>query len=302
MSYSTIQEKGFTWWHFSTLEESDFSVLEKEFDFHPLDYDALRDKGELAKVDTYPEYIFGIVTLPVLGAHAQVVKKQNVSIFLGETYMVTVTDEPLETLERFFTRMERSEGMREATFGKSTGYFLYKLLDHLFKDVKVVLRELVRESEHVELHVYDRHTRVTTRRLGILRRQVLQLRQIIEPQRVLLGQYISAHPKIIKADLQVYFDDVKDALDGMSVVLDNTREVVDGLFAMNEAFLSHRTNDIIRVLTVISVVLMPPTLITGYYGMNIDALPFGDSVVIVSLIILGSIFGFWMFISYIDRK
>ena len=302
MAHATIKGKNFIWWHFSQLEEKDFLLLEKEFQFHPLDFDDMRDDGELAKVDVYKYYLFGVVNVPHFDAQTKILRKKNLAVFIGKDYVVTATRKPIDAVERFFARASRSSGMRRDALGKSTGYFLYKLLDYVFRDAKVVLRELVRESEHVESLVYDRHTRVTTKRLGILRRNVLQMRQMIEPQRSLVLHYVSAGKAFIKKDLALYFDDVQDTLENMSVVLDNLKHIVDGLFDVNEAFLSHRTNEIIRILTIISVVLMPPTLITGYYGMNISNLPFGDSILTVSGVILLSIASFWLLITYIDRR
>jgi magnesium transporter len=302
MAYAKIKGKSFVWWHFSSLEEADFETLEKEFKFHPLDFDDLRDDGELSKLDVYKHYLFSIVNIPVFDTHAKILRKHNVSIFIGKDYVVTATKKLVDAVERLFARASRSSRLRRDVLGKTTGYFLYKLLDYIFRDAKIVLRELVRESEHVEAQVYDTHTRVTTKRLGILRRNVLQMRQVVEPQRVLISQYLNAGKKFIEADLEIYFDDVRDTLDGMSVVLENSKNIVDGLFDVNEAFLSHRTNEIIRLLTVISVVLMPPTLITGYYGMNVSSLPFGGNVFVVSGIIVFSIIAFWLLISYLDRR
>ena len=85
-------------------------------------------------------------------------------------------------------------------------------------------------------------------------------------------------------------------------VSENLNNIIDGLFEVNEAFLSHRTNEIIRILTIISVILMPPTLISSYYGMNISSLPFVHSIEIVTTIIVGSLLVALGIIFYIDRK
>ncbi len=302
MAHATIKGKNFTWWHFRQLAEEDFHTLETEFAFHALDFDDLRDDGELSKVDEYDDYIFGIINVPHFDSATKMIRKKNLVIFIGEHFAVTVTRDPIDAVERFFARASKSEGMQKDVLHRSTGYFLYKLLDYVFRDAKVELRELVRESEHVEAHVYDSHTRVTTTRLGMLRRNVLQMRQMIDPQRILIMHYVNAGKPFVGKDLRIFFDDIQDNLDSMGIVLENLKLTVDGLFEMNESFLSHRTNEIIRILTIISVVLMPPTLITSYYGMNIDALPLSESVVAVSVVIAVSIFAFWIMITYLDRR
>lgn len=302
MAHKTLHGKEFTWWHFSELDEQDFDTLKKEFKFHPLDFDDLRDESELSKVDEYKYYTFSIVTLPVFDAKKQVLSKMNLGVFVGEDYIVTVSKRPIQSIERFFARATRSSGLRRELFSRTTGYLLYKILDYAFRDAKVVLRELIREADIVEQEVYDQHTWVTTKRLGILRRNILFLRQVVEPQLILVKHYLSTKKPYFAKNLEIYFDDIGDTLQGIVVMLDGVKNVVDGLFDVNEAFLSHRTNSIIRVLTILSVIFMPPTLITGYYGMNVHGLPFIENPLVISLIVSGSLVSFLVFLYFLDRR
>jgi len=300
--HKTLKGKSFTWWHFPNLEEVDFGVLQKEFKFHPLDFDDLREENEIPKLDSYKYYLFCILNIPQIRMKDGLVHRSNLAVFIGKDYVVTVTRSPIDSVDRFFSRAGKSSGLRRDALGKSTGYFLYKLLDYAFRDAKVVLRELVRETEHVESALYDSHSKTITRRLGILRRNILYLRHIIDPQRQIMDHIAASGKTFVPKELLPYFDDVQDTLDGVSIVTENLKNIITGLFDVNEAFLSHRTNEIIRLLTVISVILMPPTLITSYYGMNIANLPLSGDVVVVTGIILLSLAALWLFIMRIDRK
>lgn len=297
-----LKGKDFVWFHISQLSDKDFNFLRKEFKFHPLDFDDLRNETEIPKLEHYKHYLFCIFTIPVLSGGHQRVGKENLAVFISKDYIVTITREPIESVDRFFSRAKRSTRTRSEAMKKSTGFFMYYLLDYVFRDAKVILQELVREANNVELAVYDERTKVTTKRLGIVRRNVLFMRHIIDPQRILLNQILNTRKSYLSKDLALYYEDVKDTLDSMWVITDNLKNIVDGLFDVNEAFLSHRTNEIIRLLTVISVILMPPTLITGYFGMNVQDLPLAENIAVVSLIIVLSIFLFWLVIIRIDRR
>lgn len=302
MAYQVIEGKEFTWWHFSQLEDSDFDVLREKFLFHPLDFDDLREDAELTKLDAYKHYLFGIFNIPTFDVGADKVGKQNLGIFIGKDYVVTVTKYSLESVNRFFARAQRSSGLRRDALGKSTGYFLYKLLEYVYRDVKIVLREMVRETEVVEEQVYDQHTRVTTKRLGLLRRNVLFLRHMIEPHKMMIDHLRTTGKGYIPDSLSIYYDDLRDLLNSISVVLENTVHIVDGLFDVNESFLSHRTNDIIRFLTLVSVILMPPTLVTSFYGMNVVGLPFAHSIGVVTVIVLCSLLGVTLWVMTVDKR
>ncbi|MFH1712481.1 MAG: magnesium transporter CorA family protein [Patescibacteria group bacterium] len=300
--HNKIKGKTFTWYHFPQLEESDFKILEKKFKFHPLDFDDLRVEAELQKIDVYNDYIFAVFNLPRFNLSAQRVVKQTLAFFVGKDFIVTATREPIDAVNRFFTRANRSSGLKKEALDRTPGYFIYKFLDYLSRDSNVILKELVRETQIVEDKMYDGHTQQTTKRLGILRRNVLFFRHIIDPQRILIEQFVRTRKSYIPTSLDPYFDDVKDNLDESWVVTDNLKNIIEGLFNLNEALLSHRTNQIIRILTVISVILMPPTLIASYYGMNIQNLPLVESIESVTLVILISVILSWMLIAVIFRR
>ncbi len=300
--HKQIKGKKFTWWHFSSLEEADFGVLEKEFKFHPLDFDDLRDETEIPKSDVYKYYVFSVFAVPKISDELSLVRRSNLAVFVGKDYVVTATRKPIDTVDRFFARAGRSSGLKRDALGHSPGYFVYKLLDYVFRDAKVVLRELVRETEQIESELYVAHTKTTTKRLGILRRNVLYLRHIIEPQRMLLEHYVHSKKAFIPKSTEMYFDDIRDTLDGISLVTENLKSIVDGLFDVNEAFLSHKTNQIIRILTIISVIFMPPMLISSYYGMNVSGLPFKDNLPLLTVIILLSFGSFLWFVIKLDRR
>jgi len=297
-----LSGKSFIWHHISALSETDFEYLEKHFKFHPLDFDDLRDDTALPKLDVYKYYLFAVLAVPLYDAKLRRLSKLDLAVFIGPDYVVTVCREPIDSVDRFFARAKRSTGLRRDALGKSTGYFLYKLLDYVFRDAKVILHELSREARQVEADVYERQSRGTTAQLGIMKRNLLFLQHIIDPQRLLVHQFMTTRKKFIPSELDLYFDDVKDTLDSTWVVTENLKNIADSLFDVNEAILTHRTNQIIRWLTIISVVLMPPTLITSYYGMNVANLPFADSIGVVSGVILVSVIAFVLFVLWIDSR
>lgn len=302
MAHQTISEKGLIWHHFSEINEADFKFLHENFKFHPLDFGDLREGVELPKIDVYKDYLFTVLNIPYVDVDKRFIGKHNLSIFISKNFVITATRDPVSVVDRFFARAKRSGGMRKEIFEKSSGFFLYKLLDYIFRDTKVILQELVRETNELEGVVYGKKNNDATKRLGMLRNNILFLGHVIDPQRIIISKIVETKRIFVGTDLGVYYDDIKDSLDGIWVVTNNLKNMVDSLFSVNEAFLTHRTNAIIRLLTLISVVLMPPTLITSYYGMNVANLPYDHDIVIVSAIVILSLVGFFVVIAYLDRR
>ncbi len=101
-----------------------------------------------------------------------------------------------------------------------------------------------------------------------MKQEIISYRKIIKPERATLRVLERHTRRFLPEELEVYFDDIVDAAERIWDLLDNYKEVVEGLESTNESVISHRQNDILRVLTVFSVVLLPLTLISGIFGMN----------------------------------
>ena len=105
-----------------------------------------------------------------------------------------------------------------------------------------------------------------------LKQEIISFRRIVRPQRTVLGDLEKTKQRYLAEDMEIYFDDISDAAERIWDILENYKEVIESLESTNESVLSHRLNDSFRVLTAVSVMLLPRTLIASIWGMNV-ALP-----------------------------
>ena len=110
-----------------------------------------------------------------------------------------------------------------------------------------------------------------------MKQEIISYRKIIKPERSTLRSSSGYVERFLPEALELYFDDIVDAAERIWDLLDNYKEVVEALEDTNESVISHRQNDVLRVLTIISVILLPLTLITGIFGMNVDFPGFGTA-------------------------
>jgi magnesium transporter len=107
------------------------------------------------------------------------------------------------------------------------------------------------------------------RDLSNVKQEIISYRKIIKPERSTLRLLERHVERFLPEELELYFDDIVDASERIWDLLDNFKEVVEALEDTNESVISHRQNDVLRVLTVVTVILLPLTLITGIFGMNV---------------------------------
>ena len=210
----------------------------------------------------------------------------------------------IDIIQNLFSKISKSENYKNKLSSRGSGYLLYKVLDPLFKTYySESLKSLNQFVTSVEEEIYDKRTdKGTIEELTFARRIVLDIRRTVSMEKFIIDS-LSRSKKdfIVRREYVVYFDDIRDYLEKVWTILDDYKNITDGLFETNESLLSLRTNEIIKLLTLISVSLMPLTLLSGIYGMNVDRLPFAHNPSVVALI-FGSLLAVIITVVLIYRK
>jgi magnesium transporter len=171
---------------------------------------------------------------------------------------------------RLFRRCEEDEELREQLFTKGSGYLLYHILDDLFDYCFPILDKIGHKLDSVEDDLFEKRAEEVVRDLSNVKQEIISYRKIIKPERSTLRLLERKIERFLPEDLELYFDDIVDASERIWDLLDNYKEVVEALEQTNESVIAHRQNDVLRLLTVFSVILLPLTLISGIFGMNVN--------------------------------
>jgi len=221
------------------------------------------------KIDKYETYLFTVLHFPLYNKEARVTTASQVSIFIGEDYLITLHTGTLKPLAKLFVDCLNNERSRKEYMGRSSSYLLYCILDRLINSCFPILYKISENIENVEDDIFAEGKRETVRELSILRRDVIAFRRIIKPQTEVFELLESEDWPVIKVDPEVYFGDIADHARKIQDTLDDYKDVLEGLNDTNNTLYSFRTNQVIRVLTIISTIMLPLALIAGISGMNI---------------------------------
>src|SRR5205823_11207712 len=170
---------------------------------------------------------------------------------------------------RLFRRCEEDESFREQLFSKGSGRLLYEVLDDLFDYCFPILDKIGYKLDSLEDDVFEGSSQEVVRDISNVKQEIISYRKIIKPERPTLRLLERNVERFLPEELDLYYDDLVDASERIWDLLDNYKEVVEALEDTNESAINHRQNDILRVLTVVSVILLPMTLVTGIFGMNV---------------------------------
>ncbi|MEE9399776.1 MAG: magnesium/cobalt transporter CorA [Dehalococcoidales bacterium] len=298
LNIETITWGELTWTNIERPTEQETEYLAKNYNFHPLDLDDCLSRIQRPKMDEYKAYLFLVFHFPIFDIEARVTSPSQLSVFIGENYLITLHKGELKPLVKLFKECQIDEESRQEYFIQGSGYLLYRIIDRLVDYCLPILNKIYENMETVEDDIFSDRKSGTVREISMLRRDVISFRRIIWPMRAVIGSMQAKVRRFAKQEMEVYFGDMIDHVDKIWDALDEYKEIIEGLNDTYDSLASNRTNDVMRMLTVIATILLPITVVASLYGMNIP-LPFADksySIIIVfaimAVIIGGMLFFF----------
>jgi magnesium transporter len=273
-----LDAAGLTWVHLDSPLPEEAAQLGQRFGWHPLDLEDVLSKRQRPKVDDYPEYLFVVLHFPVYDKTIQRLNAAELDIFLGPDFLITLSNVELLPVTRLFRRCWDDEALRTDLFSKGSGRLLYEVLDDLFDYCFPILDKIGHKLDSIEDEMFEGHAEDVVRDISNVKQEIISYRKIIKPERATLRLLERHTERFLPEALELYFDDIVDAAERIWDLLDNYKEVVEALEGTNESVIQHRQNDVLRVLTIFSVIVLPLTLMTGIFGMNVRFPGFGTSL------------------------
>ena len=259
-----------------TPEESKF-VLEDVFRFHPLSIEDCLMVTPSPKVEEYqpkederfPPYLFIVIHAVDYSRRDGVFATSELNFFLGKNFLVTYHDTPLKGIQSTPDRCRRST----VHIARAPDRVAHTLLDSIVENYKPALDELSLEIAELESEALQRPDRSTLNRIIQIKKEVFHLRQIIGPQREVLARFARGEFKLIRGHLVPYYRNVYDGLNHISELAQGYTDSLTGILQVYLNMSSNQTGEVVKLLTLITVITTPLMMIGTWYGMNFDNMP-----------------------------
>lgn len=299
MAIRSIKSDNFDWYYLTDFSEVEANFLKSNFKFHPLDLKDCAGEVQRSKIDSYRNYLFMVIQFPELNGRK--VSINQVYVFIGKKFLITIAKSKMKVLNNLFYKTLHNKKVKDDVFSDDPGYLLYKVLDSLLRFSWSIHPKLDADVRHIESEIYEGRGKKAVFDVAALRRVILQLKAIIDPQKIVTNTLSRLDASFLSKDMMVYFDDLDDFVEKNWLSLESHKERVSNLQEVNESLISYRTNQTMKVLTIFSVALMPLTLLSGIYGMNID-LPFSHSPIFVWILFATLALAIFGILFYFKKK
>ncbi|MEW6159422.1 MAG: magnesium/cobalt transporter CorA [Verrucomicrobiota bacterium] len=254
-----------------TAEETKF-VLEDVFHFHPLSIEDCVMVSPSPKIEEYvpkeddrfSPYLFIVIHAVDYSRKDGVFATSELNFFLGKNFLVTYHVVPLKSVSSTEERCLKST----VHIARAPDRVAHTLLDSIVDNYKPALEELSLEIAELENEVVQRPSKKTMNRILQIKKEVLHLRQIIGPQREVLARFARGEFKLIRAHLVPYYRNVYDGLFHISELAQNYTDTLTGILQVYLNMSSNQTGEVVKLLTMITLITTPLTLVGTWYGMN----------------------------------
>jgi magnesium transporter len=263
-----LRDPGGTVWldivHLPAKKEQIGILLREVFPFHPLALDDALQETHVPRIDDWGEYLYIVLHALDLEVN-RTLDTHELDLFLGPNYLITIRDEPVEPLNRLWDQCRQG---RDRSLKTGPDHLLYALADAIVGDYMAVVDGLDEEIDELEDAIFQQPTPRTVSRIFRLRRTVLRLRRMLGYLREVFNRLTRDEFPVIDAADRVYFRDVYDHLVRMYDIVEGLRDMVGGALDSYLSVTSNRINEVMRTLTVVTVLFMPISFLSGFFGMN----------------------------------
>lgn len=257
------------WIEFNGLGDLDaLKELGAKYNLHPLTLEDILHAGQRPKVEPYDNHLFIVAMMIYRGGDDNHMVGEQVSMILGKNMLLTIQEDP--QCDVFEPVRQRLRGGKGWIRRMGPDYLAYTLLDTIIDHCFPILECLGEALEDLETEMLDRPNSACVSSLHDHRRTLVQLRRAVWPERDLINSLLHDESQFITPQIRVFLRDCYDHAVRVMDLVESYREISAGLLELYLSAVSMRTNEIMRVLTVISAFFIPLTFIAGVYGMNFD--------------------------------
>lgn len=259
-----------TWTDIVQPDREDIAALHARYpQFHPLNLQDCLTVLEHPKLDTHDDYLFLVVHLPMWEAAERLSRPAEVDLFVARGTLVTSHHGEVPALQGLFAQAQAEGPAREHLLGRGASPLLYDVLRCLITGYQPLLAEVDQALRQVEQRLFGDDTRHLLTEIAVTRRNIIALRRMLKPQVDVMRELARGSWGFIHEDLDLYWDDLGDLLAQMRATLDEQYEVVSGLSDTVDTLASHRIDDVVRLLTIATIVTLPLTVISTIFSMNV---------------------------------
>lgn len=275
-----IKSKKLSWLNIVNASESEIFYLKKKFNFNEFDLeDSYAHKhAQRPKINVRPDYIFIVLLFPVYNRKDRSITPAEVDIYLTKDHLVTLHYNQLDNMRDFFNECENDKQLRDLYLGDPTN-LLYEILERQYSALFPMLDHISLNINDIEKNIFAGKERQMVTEILVIKRNIVYFRKIMQAHKNVYKKIISLQTNFLNSQNRnhLFFADLIEQVKNIWDILENHQQTINALEDTNNALVTFKLNDIMRTLTIFSVIVFPLTLMAAIFGMNVETIPISGS-------------------------
>lgn len=241
-----------------------------DFSLHPLLLEDIVNTGQRPKCEEFDEQLFLVLKMLRLNPQSELIISEQLSLIVGEKYLITFQEESKDVFKSIRDRLLRpSTKIRH----RKSDYLAYALMDAVVDHYILIIEQFGERVEKLEQELITHAKPEHLEKIYSYKREINFLRKTVRPVRDLVIEYKNAESNLVEDQTISYIKDLEDHIIHASEAIETYQVMLNDQLNLYQSIINSRLNDILRVLTIFSVIFIPLTFLAGIYGTNFKYLP-----------------------------
>ena len=298
-----IEHHGITWVDIQDPTKEDVDYLREEFQLHPMVLEQIIPPSWGTRVEQFASTLFLVLFLPVYSKERKETRPRELNIIAGKDFLITNHYNSVLPLKALFDECNLYEDRKEEYMGKGIALLLHRVLHNVWEDISKKVRKIDRKLTIIEESTFEGKERAMLSEISFAKADITNFWRIIRPQKgVLTSLRDDAEDFFGGEHYTPYFAHLRNHWARIMSTLIIAKETINSLEQTNNSLLTDKTNEIVKLLTIFSVIVFPLTLLAALFGMNTKILPLvgipGDFWIITGLMSAGTL----LMIAFFKKK
>ncbi len=270
-----VTYKNMTWVDLPHPSDEDIAYLRENFDLHPLAIEEFSTPTYRPHATKYSNCLFLTIHIPLFDAKERTTYAGEIDILLTPTHVITGHRKDIFQMDNFMDMLQEKEGKRRMYMDKTPSHLLYNILSEMINSCFPRLDHITRNIDKIEASVFSGEESAMVREISIVKRDILNFRRTVMPQRAILESLVTQPGNVVAPDIKPYYQDLIGTNIRLWNMLESSKETISSLEETNNSLLSEKINNKMRVITLFSSIFIPMTLYANVLGINVKT-PLSD--------------------------
>lgn len=263
-----IKDRSIAWLDITKPKDEDLAELSRKYNFHPLHLRECLTPTYRSGIEEQHEYIFIVFHIPYYSETLLTTKSAELNIFITPDTIITVHEKPVPPTDELFNSCQIHSQIKEKNFEAGIGFLLYQILNKILDSYLPKLRHVAEHIDEIEDNIFNGREKEMVKKISIVRRDIIDFSKVIFPQEDIFRRLIQIKSPFFRSYDKKYFYNNQVLYERSRDLLSANMEMIEALKDTNDSLLTHKLNQLIKILTIISTIFMPFTFIASVYSVS----------------------------------